>query len=222
MRPDNPCRGVQRFADGRRDRRLADDEYAALGAALRKAEETIWPPAVAAVRFLALTGWRSGEATALRLKDVDLARGVVVLPDTKTGRSVRMLSHAARDLLRGLVQPDDRDALVFPAISGGRTSGGSFRKTWDKIMKLGGLPADVTPHTLRHSFASLAADLGFSELAIAGLLGHAATTVTSRYTHQADAVLLAAADAVADRTAELMGEMKPTMAVIPLRRPGAA
>ncbi|HTZ80652.1 MAG TPA: integrase arm-type DNA-binding domain-containing protein, partial [Stellaceae bacterium] len=49
MRPDNPVHGVVRFADGRRDRRLSDDEYEALGEALRKAEaEKMWPPAVAA------------------------------------------------------------------------------------------------------------------------------------------------------------------------------
>jgi integrase len=63
----------------------------------------------------------------------------------------------------------------------------------------------VTPHTLRHSFASLAGDLGYSEPTIAVLVGHKKQTITSRYIHSADAVLLAAADAVADRTLELMG-----------------
>jgi hypothetical protein len=59
MRPDNPVHGVMRFADGRRGRRLQDEEYAALGEALRKADAAgMWPPAVAATRFLALTGWR--------------------------------------------------------------------------------------------------------------------------------------------------------------------
>src|SRR5207237_9937090 len=37
MRPDNPVHGVMRFADGRRERRLNDDEYGMLGAALRQA-----------------------------------------------------------------------------------------------------------------------------------------------------------------------------------------
>jgi integrase len=61
---------------------------------------------------------------------------------------------------------------------------------------------------MRHSFASVAADLGYSEPTIAALVGHKGRSTTSRYIHSADAVLLAAADAVADRTAELMGEKK--------------
>jgi integrase len=69
------------------------------------------------------------------------------------------------------------------------------------------LPADITPHVLRHSFASLAADLGYNEPTIATLLGHKAHSITSRYVHSADAVLLAAADAVANATMKLMGQV---------------
>lgn len=64
------------------------------------------------------------------------------------------------------------------------------------IIKLGGLPADITPHTLRHSFASLAGDLGYSESTIAALVGHKRHTTTSRYVHTADTVLLAACRAI--------------------------
>jgi hypothetical protein len=57
LRTDNPVHGVVRFADGRRERRLSDDEYAALGAALREGEaKGMWLASVAAARFLALTG----------------------------------------------------------------------------------------------------------------------------------------------------------------------
>ena len=65
---------------------------------------------------------------------------------------------------------------------------------------------------LRHSFASLAADLGYSEPTIAAPIGHKGQTITSRYVHAADAVLLAAADTVADKTLELMGDTKPAVA----------
>jgi integrase len=106
---------------------------------------------------------------------------------------------------------------VFPASRGDARTILHFKKFWPRIAKLAGLPADVTPHVLRHSFTSLAADLGYSEPTIAALVGHQGRSVTSRYVHSADAVLLAAADAVANRTSELMGEGKPEANVVPLR-----
>jgi hypothetical protein len=90
-----------------------------------------------------------------------------------------------------------------PAGSGEKLIVG-FRKMWLRIAKLGDLSADITPHVLRHSFASFAAGLGYNEPAIATLLGHKAHSITSRYVHSADAVLLAAADAVANATMNLM------------------
>jgi integrase len=215
MRPDNPVHGVERFADRQRNRRLSDDEYAVLGSALRKAEATgIWPPAVAAARFLAVTGWRTGEVLGLRRFEVDLARRTALLVDTKTGRSIRPLSRAAYDVLMRL--PPGPADLVFPASRGGAGTILNFKKFWPRIAKLAGLTADVTPHVLRHSFTSLAADLGYGEPTIAALVGHKGRSITSRYVHSADAVLLAAADTVANRTAELMSEPKPTAEVVPL------
>ena len=61
IRADNPVSGIIRFADGKRDRRLSDSEYGQLGEGAASSKE-IWPYATAAARFLALTGWRSGEA----------------------------------------------------------------------------------------------------------------------------------------------------------------
>jgi integrase len=217
MRSDNPVHGVIRFADGARERRLSDDEYKSLGDALRNAEAAnIWPAAVAAVRFLALTGWRSGEAVDLYWENLNLDRRVALLPDSKTGRSPRVLSRPACDVLRSLTRSVER---VFPATrKHGRMSG--FPKLFARIARLGGLPEDVTPNVLRHSFQSLAADLGYSDLTIGTLVGHKKHTVTSRYVHGADAVLLAAADAVARRTAELMGEERLPNQIVELRRTG--
>jgi integrase len=215
MRPDNPVHGVTRFADGKRERRLSDDEYKALGEAMRKGDaQSFWPASLAAARFLALTGWRTGEALALRWDEIDLGRRTATLGDTKTGRSIRPLSHAACDVLGGLTRSFE---LAFPATRGkGRMSG--FPKLWARIGALGGLPPDVTPHTLRHSFASLAGDLGYSEPTIAALVGHKGRSITSRYVNAADAVLLAAADTVANRTAELMGERTASGVVVELRQ----
>lgn len=214
MRPDNPVHGVIRFADGTKERRLSDAEYAMLGKSLRDAKAAdFWPYAVEAARFLTLTGWRSGEALGLLWSQIDIARRTATLMDTKTGKSVRPLSNGACDILRRFTPGD---GLVFRANRGdGQMSG--FRKIWDRMMKLGSVPTDVTPNVLRHSFASLASDLGYSEPTIAAMVGHKGRTITSRYVHSADAVLLAAADTVANKTAELMGELKVGI-VVELRK----
>jgi integrase len=211
IRPDNPVRGVSRHAYEQRQRRLSEVEYAALGEALRTMPETAWPIAVAATRFIALTGWRRGEMLALKWAEVDLATRSARLPDTKTGASLRPLGRAACDMLRDVPRLGD---LVFPASDGADKPMRGFHKVWLRVAKQAALGADVTPHVLRHSFASVAADLGFSELTIATLIGHKKGSVTSKYARHADAVLLQAADAVSDRIAELMGETRAPSVVV--------
>ena len=111
-----------------------------------EAEKTLWPAAVAAARFIALTGFRRGEVLSLKWSEIDPARRTATLAETKTGRSIRPLSRAACDLLRSLSQTG---GLVFPASRGDGCMTG-FPKLWARIAKLGALPADVTPHVLRH------------------------------------------------------------------------
>ena len=96
------------------------------------------------------------------------ARRTARLADTKTGASLRPLSELTDAVIQS--QPRIGD-LVFPS-SSGETPFVGYRKMWLKIAALGDLPANITPHVLRHSFASLATDLGYNEPAIASLLGH--------------------------------------------------
>ena len=213
MRADNPVRGIDRPADRRRTRRLSDDEYHKLGGALAAGISGVWPPALAAVKFLSLTGWRLGEAANLRWTDIDLATRTARLADTKTGASVRALSHATVAVLKDLPRFGD---FTFAAADGKNLM--SLSGTAKRILKAAGLPDDISAHTLRHSFASVAVDLGMSELTIAALLGHAKASVTSRYTHHADAVLLQAADHVADEIVRRMGGEKAGGTVVELRK----
>jgi integrase len=221
MRTDNPVRGVTQFEDGRKHRRLSSREYRALGKALSQAEKAgMWPAAVAATRFIALTGWRSGEVLKLRWNEVDLERRMAFLADTKTGKSLRPLSRIAADLVHSQSRLGD---LIFPATRGnGNLIMSGYKKFFGKIAKVGDLPRDITPHSLRHSFASVAADhppfgAGLSDLTIGALIGHKGRTITaSRHIHCADPVLLAAADMVADLTVELMTERHQSAKIVVL------
>ena len=85
-----------------------------------------------------------------------------------------------------------------------------------RLCALAGLK-DVTIHTLRHSFAATAAELGFSELTIAGLLGHSVPGITARYAHVPDSALVAAADRVSARIAAAL-EGKREAQIVHLRR----
>ena len=190
----NPARGMKRQADQKRTRRLTAEEYRALGKALARAEDAReTEQGIAAAWLLALTGCRLGEVLALRWSEVDAAGRCFRLADTKEGASVRPVGTAAFDVLDTIERQDD-EPHVLPATRGKGHYGG-FPGFWRRLMTTARLEG-VTAHTLRHSYASVAGDLGFTEIIIGAMLGHASGSVTSRYVHHLDAVLIAAADKV--------------------------
>ena len=192
LRPDNPAHGVRKPAAGRRDRRLTADEYRVLGDALAAFERDGGNPMAAAqVRLLALTGCRLGEIIGLRQAEIDRRGQALRLGDSKTGASTRPLGAAALATLEGL-----DDDPVFPAARRGSGPYGGLRNAFRAIIKSRPELAGVTPHVLRHSFSSVAADLGLTELTIDAMTGHSTGRVTARYVHHLDAVLIAAADRV--------------------------
>lgn len=86
-------------------------------------------------------------------------------------------------------------SYVFPGPRAEDAAFGGFPNHWKQIFKDSPL-ADVTPHVLRHSFASIANDLGFTEVTIAALVGHSKGSVTSKYIHTLDTALIMAADTI--------------------------
>lgn len=192
----NPATGVRKPAYNKRERRLTAEEYGRLGKALAEAEEEgERQQAIDAARLLILTGCRLGEILKLRWGEVDFAGQCIRLADSKEGRSVRPIGRKVVELLEEIRAREDEGAFVLPGVRGeGHYAG--FPVAWRRLMKRAELDG-VTAHTLRHSFASVAGDLGMAESTIAALLGHSAGSVTSRYVHHLDTVLIAAADKVA-------------------------
>jgi len=193
----NPVQGVERFADQRRTRVLTPNEWKALEKGLRMfGEEGGNPHAINIVRLIAFTGARRGEIVNLRCGEIDLKQRVLDLQDTKSGRSLRPLGRPAKSLLQTLTKGLASEDYLFPSETGESPYQG-FGKAWREIRDLGKLPTDISPHTLRHSFATTAGELGYSTSTIATLLGHKAGNVTERYVHRRiDRSLLAAADKV--------------------------
>jgi integrase len=204
--PFNPSRGVKRSADSRRVVRLSRSQYRALGNALREAEHSGENRmAILAIRLLALTGCRRGEIERLQWAEIDLEACCLRLSDTKEGKSVRPIGKAARRLLRPALA-----CAVGKYVLLGRSADEHFKglpKAWLRIVKSSDL--SLTPHGLRHAYASVASDLGYTEPTIAAMIGHSSNSTTSRYIHHLDAALVSAADEVSEWIAESMNRCDP-------------
>ena len=157
----NPAHGIRKPAYQKRTRRLFEDEYRLLGKLLRKAaqDDQLTTAAVIA-RTIALRGCRRGEIINLIWPEVDIDSSCIRLTDSKEGASVRPIGLPAIDLLTAR-RPEHRAGPVFVGTLEGKPLVG-LPKHWHKIVT--GTPlARVTPHVLRHSYASIANDLGFTE-----------------------------------------------------------
>jgi integrase len=197
----NPALGVRVIAANKKVRRLNRDELARLGRTMAAMErEGEHPTALAAIRAILLTGFRRMEILGLHREWVRPKEHCICFPDTKTGGQVRIIGQAAIDLL-GAQPIREESPFLFPA----DWSDGHFIgvvRVLDRVCAKAKLQ-DVTPHVLRHTFASIAAELGLPELTIAGLLGHAPRGVTQRYVHLGTA-LVPAADRIAEEIAQLV------------------
>ncbi|HXB26488.1 MAG TPA: tyrosine-type recombinase/integrase [Gemmatimonadaceae bacterium] len=224
LRHTNPATDVEPFDERERERFLTPEEIGRLGEALTRAEREGLPPAprpwrprktgksakhrpksvdaprpadpfaVAAIRFLLLSGWREQEAMTLRWDALDPARGFATLTDTKTGKSQRPLGAPAVLLLSELPRVEG-SPYVFPGRKEGRPLADA-RRVWEAARLAAGLEG-VRLHDLRHSFASISASAGGSLLVIGKLLGHRDSKTTQKYAHLLDSPVKAAADVAA-------------------------
>jgi integrase len=230
-RNTNPCRDIPKFPERQRERFLSAEEIGRLGAALATAESKGLAPAptlrrkppradkakhrpksadkpipanpfaVAAIRFLLFTGWREQEALTLRWTEVDMTRGTVTLPETKTGKSHRPIGAPAVALLAALPRLEG-SPYVFPGALPGQPLR-EIKRVWTAARHAAALDG-VRLHDLRHTVASFAMGSGYSLFLTGKLLGHTRAETTQRYAHLADDARKAAADMVAGEIASAM------------------
>lgn len=205
----NPAKGARKLSGTPRRQRLSLDQVRALGAAMRQAHGEN-PVAIAALRFITLSGFRRNEALAIRAGQV-VPTGGVDLPDSKSGPQVRPVGKAALHVLGQRSTAVAGDSWLFPAERGNGHFVG-LPKVLRRLSRVAQLPP-ISIHTLRHTFASVAAEIGLSELVISGLLGHRSGSVTAGYVHL-DSALVAAADRVAETIAGALDEREEAELVL--------
>ena len=178
----NPCEtAAVRKTDNRRERFLTLEEVTRLGTALDELEaEGVNAKAVNIARLWALTGCRRDEIAGLRWFEVDADQGLLVLADSKTGKSLRPLGAAAIALLKSIDKAAD-SKFVFPAERGDGHYQGT-KSIWAKAIRKAKL-LGVTPHTLRHTMGSTATSTGEALALTGAILGHANPRSTAIYAH---------------------------------------
>lgn len=190
----NPAHGIKKPKDNVRSRRLTEAEYRILGQMLREATANEkYTLTVDIIRQIALTGCRRSEMVSLIWSEIDTDASCIRLANSKEGESIRPIGLPVVEYLEER-RKIARSTYVFPG-QGEDNAFGSFPNHWGQIFNESPL-ADVTPHVLRHSFASIANDLGFTEVTIAALIGHSKGSVTSKYIHILDTALIMAADTI--------------------------
>jgi integrase len=203
MRTDNPAKGVKKYKLRKHDRYLNAEELERLGEALKKVEaDGKSSYAIAAIRFLLLSGCRRGEALTLQWNWIDFDHNIAKLPDSKTGQKVLLLGAGAIEFIKTLNRVEG-SPLVFPSAAGGTTPI-SIQKVWDKVRKTADL-GELRLHDLRHNFASAAVSSGQSLYIVGKLLGHSQSQTTQRYAHLAPDPVRQAADDVASDLARKIG-----------------
>ena len=202
----NPAHGIRKPKDNVRNRRLTEAEYRTLGKILRNAaSDDSYQMTVDIIRQIALTGCRRTEMIKLQWVEADTEASCLRLVDSKEGASTRPIGLPVVEYLESR-RTGDVGTYVFPG-QGDDNAFGSFPNHWEKIFDDTPL-ADITPHVLRHSFASIANDLGFTEVTIAALVGHAKGSVTSKYIHTLDTALIMAADTISGYIQGLLDGVK--------------
>lgn len=138
----------------------------------------------AVLELLYASGVRVAELAGLAVEDVDLGQGTVRVLGKGRKERVIPIGRKAIEALRGyLGTREGGRGPLFLNRRGGRLTVRSLHRIVRARARAAGLAARVTPHTLRHTFATHLLDAGADLRLIQELLGHARLTTTQRYTH---------------------------------------
>lgn len=135
------------------------------------------------------TGIRVTELIDLDVDDVNLDLGIIRCSSAKKSRAIPLYPAALRALsvylrdVRTIMVADPAETALFVNISGGRMSRQGFWKILKYYQVKAGIEKEITPHTLRHSFAVHLLENGADIGSLQELMGHSDISSTQLYTH---------------------------------------
>ena len=143
----------------------------------------------AILELLVSTGMRISELTALSVDDVDVTSDTFCLPGTGNNTRLVLLSDTAKKCLKKyLAKRTDFDNALFIRYGRKANDGGELRISSRAVQRLlkkyatqSGIAKKVTPHVLRHSFATEQLQKGADLQYVQGLLGHVSIASTQVY-----------------------------------------
>jgi integrase/recombinase XerD len=144
----------------------------------------------AMLELLYATGIRVSELISIRLSDVNLSAGFLKCMGKGSKERIIPIGEVAQEALRAylavgrnkLLRAHVTDALFLNHLGEGMSRQG-FWKILKKHARTAGILKDITPHTLRHSFATHLLERGADLRAVQEMLGHADISTTQIYTH---------------------------------------
>lgn len=178
----NPVIGIKRYKEQSKERFLTSEEIQNLVRVLDESEidksESIY--FLNLIRLLIHTGARVSEIKTAKWEWIDFENGLLNLPDSKTGKKIIYLSPAAIDILKKTPRIKDNPHIIVGQVEGNCLN--NEQKPWRRVRKLAKLD-ELRIHDIRHTFASLCIEQGYSLQMVAKLLGHADTRMSERYAH---------------------------------------
>lgn len=142
---------------------------------------------IAILELIYASGMRVGEIVKIKLDDMDLANGEILVHGKGDKERVVLIgSHAIisiKSYLEFRVKPPKEEKTLFLGRSGSRLTSRSIERMIRKYARKAGIAKRVTPHTLRHSFATHLLERGADLKIVQELLGHSSLSTTQIYTH---------------------------------------